>query len=63
METIHDAIRCLIWRNKNDVEEKNFLYELIKICKFTENEAYEYRKKAMINGQIYERKTGVYSKA
>ena len=52
-----------LYQQNNDVEEKNFVLELIKIGKFTEEEAYNHIKKAMQNGQIYERKTGVYAKA
>ena len=46
-----------------DVEEKNFIDELIKTGKFTKDEAYSYIKKGMEYGLIYERKTGYFQKA
>jgi replicative DNA helicase Mcm len=48
---------------KNDVEENVFIGELIKTAKFTDSDARSYIKKAMSDGQIYERKPGFYSKA
>lgn len=50
-------------QDKNDVEEKNFINELVKTGKFSEDEARTYMKKAMQNGQIYERRSGFYAKA
>jgi len=50
-------------QDKNDVEEKNFINELFKTGKFSEDEARTYIKKAMQNGQIYERRSGFYAKA
>jgi len=50
-------------QDKNDVEEKNFINELVKTSKFSEDEARTYIKKAMQNGQIYERRSGFYAKA
>jgi replicative DNA helicase Mcm len=50
-------------QDKNDVEEKNFINELVKTGKFSEDEARTYVKKAMQNGQIYERRSGFYAKA
>lgn len=50
-------------QDKNDVEEKNFINELVKTGKFSEDEARTYIKKAMQNGQIYERRAGFYAKA
>jgi replicative DNA helicase Mcm len=50
-------------QDKNDVEEKNFINELVKTGKFSEDEAKTYIKKAMQNGQIYERRSGFYAKA
>jgi replicative DNA helicase Mcm len=49
--------------DKNDVEEKNFVDELVKTGKFTEDEAKDFIRKAMQNGQIYERRAGFYAKA
>jgi replicative DNA helicase Mcm len=45
------------------VEENNFINELIKTGKFTQDEARTFIRKAMQNGQIYERKSGFYAKA
>ena len=50
-----NTLRMKIW--------KNFINELVKTGKFTEDEARNYLKKAMQNGQIYERKSGFYAKA
>jgi replicative DNA helicase Mcm len=47
----------------NDVGTKNFIDELLKTSKFTEDEARAYMKKAMQNGQIFERKAGWLSKS
>ena len=49
--------------DKNDVEENTFITELAKTGKFTEADAKSFIKKAMNDGQIYERKPGFYSKA
>ena len=43
--------------------ENNFISELVKTGKFTEDDARIYIRKAMQNGQIYERKAGFYAKA
>ena len=43
----------------SDIGTKNFIDELIKTSKFTEDEARTYMKKAMQNGQIFERKAGL----
>ncbi|MGD1839147.1 MAG: minichromosome maintenance protein MCM [Nitrososphaeraceae archaeon] len=58
-----DIFTSLSGQDKNDVEEKNFIQELIQTGKFTEDDAKNYLNKAMQNGQIYERKAGYYSKA
>src|ERR671932_2718368 len=58
-----EIFTALSGQDRNDVEEKNYFNELIKIGKFTEDEARSYLKKAMQNGQIYERKSGFYAKA
>jgi replicative DNA helicase Mcm len=50
-------------QDKNDVEEKNFINELVKTGKFSEDEARTYIKKAMQNGQIFEIRSGFYAKA
>jgi replicative DNA helicase Mcm len=58
-----EIFNALSGQDKNDVEEKNFINELVKSGKFTEDEAKTFIKKAMQNGQIYERKSGFYAKA
>jgi replicative DNA helicase Mcm len=58
-----EIFSALSGQDKNDVEEKNFINELIKSGKFSEEEAKIYIKKAMQNGQIYERRSGFYAKA
>jgi replicative DNA helicase Mcm len=58
-----EVFNALSGQDKNDVEEKNFTIELAKTGKFTEEEARTFIKKAMQNGQIYERKPGFYAKA
>jgi replicative DNA helicase Mcm len=63
LKVFMDVFNGLSGEDKNDVEEKNFVYELVKTGKFTEDEATSYIKKAMQNGQIYERKSGFYAKA
>src|SRR5215207_4251385 len=63
LKVFMDIFNGLSGEDKNDVEERNFVYELVKTGKFTEDEATSYIKKAMQNGQIYERKTGFYAKA
>ena len=40
----------------SDIGTKNFIDELVKTSKFTEDEARTCVKKAMQNGQIFERK-------
>ena len=63
LKTFTDVFNGLSGEDKNDVEEKNFIYELVKSGKFTEDEAKEFIRKAMQNGQIYERRAGFYAKA
>ena len=58
-----EVFNALSGQDKNDVEEKNFINELMKSGKFTDDEAKAFIKKAMQNGQIYERKSGFYAKA
>jgi replicative DNA helicase Mcm len=58
-----EIFNALSGQDRNDVEEKNFVNELSKTGKFTEDEARTFIKKAMQNGQIYERKSGFYAKA
>ncbi len=63
LKAFMDVFNGLSGEDKNDVEEKIFVHELVKTGKFTEDDANSYIKKAMQNGQIYERKTGFYAKA
>jgi replicative DNA helicase Mcm len=58
-----EIFNALSGQDRNDVEEKNFVNELSRTGKFTEDEAMTFIKKAMQNGQIYERKSGFYAKA
>jgi len=58
-----EVFNGLSGQDKNDVEEKNFINELAKTGKFSEEEAKTFIKKAMQNGQIYERRSGFYAKA
>ncbi|MGC1931901.1 MAG: minichromosome maintenance protein MCM [Candidatus Nitrosopolaris sp.] len=63
LKVFMEVYNALSGQDKNDVEEKNFINELAKTGKFTEEEARTFIKKAMQNGQIYERKPGFYAKA
>ena len=63
LKVFMEVFNALSGQDKNDVEEKNFINELAKTGKFTEEEARTFIKKAMQNGQIYERKSGFYAKA
>ncbi len=63
LKTFTDVFNGLSGEDKNDVEEKNFINELVKTGKFTEDEAKEFIRKALQNGQIYERRAGFYAKA
>jgi replicative DNA helicase Mcm len=58
-----EVFNALSGEDKNDVSERNFIDELIKTGKFSEDEAKNYLRKAMQNGQIFERKAGFYAKA
>jgi replicative DNA helicase Mcm len=58
-----EIFNALSGQDRNEVSERNFIEELIRTTKFTEDEARTYIKKAMQNGQIYERKAGFYAKA
>lgn len=57
-----EVFNTLTSQGMNDVGTKNFIDELVKTSKFTEDEARNYVKKAMQNGQIFERKAGWLSK-
>ena len=58
-----EIFNALSGQDRNDVSENNFVSELVKTGKFTEDDARTYIRKAMQNGQIYERKSGFYAKA
>jgi len=58
-----EIFNALAGEDKNDVSERNFIDELINTGKFTEDDAKTYLRKAMQNGQIFERKAGFYAKA
>ncbi len=58
-----DVFNALSGQDKNDVEEKNFINELVQTGKFDEDGAKSFLRKAMQNGQIYERRSGYYAKA
>ncbi len=58
-----EVFNGLSGQDKNDVEEKNFINELIQTGRFSEDDAQNFLKKAMQNGQIYERRSGFYAKA
>ncbi|HEY6535858.1 MAG TPA: minichromosome maintenance protein MCM [Candidatus Nitrosocosmicus sp.] len=58
-----EIFSSLSGEDKNDVEENTFVIELEKTGKFTEPDAKIFIKKAMNDGQIYERRPGFYSKA
>jgi replicative DNA helicase Mcm len=58
-----EIFNALAGDDKNDVSERNFIDELVNTGKFTEDEAKTYLRKAMQNGQIFERKAGFYAKA
>lgn len=63
LKVFMEIFNGLSGQDKNDVEERNFINELAKTEKFTEEEARTFIKKAMQNGQIYERRPGFYAKA
>lgn len=58
-----EVFNGLSGQDKNDVEEKNFINELIQTGRFSEDDAKSFLNKAMQNGQIYERRSGFYAKA
>jgi hypothetical protein len=58
-----EVFNTLTSQGMNDVGTKNFIDELLKTSKFTEDEARACMKKAMQNGQIFERKAGWLSKS
>jgi replicative DNA helicase Mcm len=58
-----DVFNGLSGQDKNDVEEKNFIKELIETGRFSKDDIGNFLNKAMKNGQIYERRSGFYAKA
>lgn len=63
LKVFMDVFNGLTGEDKNDVEERYLVYELVKTGKFTEDEAMSYIRKANQNGQIYDRRPGYYAKA
>jgi replicative DNA helicase Mcm len=63
LKVFMDVFHGLSTDKRLDVIKDNFIYELVKTGKFIEDEALVYIKKAMQNGQIYERSDGIYAKA
>lgn len=57
-----EIFNALSGQDRNDIEEKNFINELVKTGRFSEVAAREFIHKAMLNGQIYEKKEGFYAK-
>ena len=57
-----EVFNTLTSQGMSDIGTKNFIDELVKTSKFTEDEARTCVKKAMQNGQIFERKAGWLSK-
>jgi replicative DNA helicase Mcm len=58
-----EIFNALSGQDKSDVEERNFINELIQTGRFSEDDAKNFLNKAMQNGQIYERRSGFYAKA
>ena len=58
-----EVFNTLTSQGMSDIGTKNFIDELVKTSKFTEDEARTCVKKAMQNGQIFERKAGWLSKS
>ena len=58
-----EVFNGLSGQDKNDVEEKNFINELIQTGRFSEDDAKNFLNKAMQYGQIYERRSGFYARA
>jgi replicative DNA helicase Mcm len=63
LKSFMDIFNAISGQDKNDVEENNLINELVGTGKFNEDEAKEFIRKAMHNGQIYERRSGFYAKA
>jgi DNA replicative helicase MCM subunit Mcm2 (Cdc46/Mcm family) len=57
-----DTFNTIANGDHNEVEEKDLIYKLVATGTFTEDESYDYLKRALQNGQIYERKAGYYVK-
>jgi replicative DNA helicase Mcm len=62
LKIFNDVFRGLVGEDRNEVEEKNFINELVKTGKFTEDEAKQYLGKAKQSGDIYETRLGFYVK-
>lgn len=62
LKTFNDVFNGISGEDKNDVEEKYFINELVKTGKFTEDEAKQYLGKARQSGEIYETRPGFFAK-
>ena len=62
MQIFFDVFKTLSGTEKNPVEEKALVTELVKSGKFTEEEAKAFITKANRNGTIYEVKSGFYKR-
>jgi hypothetical protein len=58
-----EVFNGLSGQDKNDVDRETFFNELIQTGRFSLDQCDEMLKKALQNGQIYERRTGWYAKA
>ena len=62
MQLFMDVMKSLEGDEKRPVEEKEFVKELVKTGKFTEDEARKYLKKLQRESAIYESKPGHYNR-
>jgi replicative DNA helicase Mcm len=62
LKIFNDVFKGLVGEDRNEVEEKNFINELVKTGRFTEDEAKQYLGKAKQSGDIYETRLGFYVK-
>ena len=63
LKVFMDVFKSLSTENHHDVDGPNFVFELVKTGKFTEDDAHMYIIKAQQNGQIYQRSEGKYQRA
>jgi len=62
MQLFMDVLKSLEGENKAAVEEKEFIKELVKTAKFTEEEARNYLRRMLREASIYESKPGHYNR-